>query len=182
MNVKYELASDIDNYLRDAEQNFDTANCLARHEITPYIRSRMVDWIIEVLTNFHCDDQTFFITMSLMDRYFKNCRDVKEISHLHITGVTCMFIASKFEDINPLRMKTVDEKISQKKIPIENIKALEMEVLKVVKYKIHAPTSLDFLKQFLLEVLGIQILNTTETKKKQEFALNFNKISRSNND
>lgn len=36
-------------------------------------------------------------------------------------------------------------------------------MLKVVKYRIHAPTVLDFLKQFLLDVLGIQVLNRDET-------------------
>jgi len=35
-----------------------------------------------------------------------------EVSDLHITGVTCMFIASKFEDIYPLKMKTIHEKIA----------------------------------------------------------------------
>lgn len=29
----------------------------------------MVDWMIEVLTNFKCDDQTFFLGVSLLDRY-----------------------------------------------------------------------------------------------------------------
>lgn len=78
----------------------------------------MVDWMIEVLTNFRCDDQTFFIAVSLLDRYFKNCKETKEVSDLHVTGVTTMFIASKFEDIYPLKMKTVHEKIAHKKLDI----------------------------------------------------------------
>jgi hypothetical protein len=41
------------------------------------MRARMVDWMIEVLTNFKCDDQTFFIAVSIMDRYFKNCKETK---------------------------------------------------------------------------------------------------------
>lgn len=133
----------------------------------------MVDWIIEVLTNFYCDDQTFFIAVSLMDRYFKGSVEPLKISSLHCVGVTSMFIASKFEDINPLRMKTVDEKIAQKKIPVDKIKQQELEILKVVRYQIHAPTILDFLKHFLYEVLGIQIADRAETTRKQEKALEF---------
>jgi len=72
----------------------------------------MIDWMIEVLTNFKCDDQTFFIAVSLQDRYFKGCSSAQEVSDLHLTGVTAMFIASKFEDIYPLKMKTVFEKIA----------------------------------------------------------------------
>ena len=41
-----------------------------------------------------------------------------------------MFIASKFEDIQPLKMKMVYEKIAHRKLPIERIKALELEFLK----------------------------------------------------
>jgi len=90
----------------------------------------MVDWMIEVLTNFKCDDQTFFLSASLLDRYFKNKIETREISDLHIIGVTCMFIASKYEDIYPLKMKMVYEKIAHKKLPIERIKALEMDILR----------------------------------------------------
>lgn len=82
-----------------------------------------------------------------------------------------MFIASKYEDIYPLRMKTIDERIAQKKIPIEQIKTLELDILKALQYEIEAPTTLDFLKQLLLDVLGIQIGSRQETKKKEDFCL-----------
>ena len=131
----------------------------------------MVDWMIEVLTNFRCDDQTFFLAINLLDRYFKNCMGAKEVSDLHVTGVTTMFIASKFEDIYPLKMKTVFEKIAHKKLDIQKIKTLELEIMRAIDYKIHAPTVLDFLKVYLVEVLGIEIMNRTETKKKEESAL-----------
>lgn len=46
--------------------------------------------------------------------------------------------------------------------------------MRVIDYKIHAPTVLDFLKVYLVEVLGIEIKNRTETKKKEENALKSN--------
>lgn len=94
-----------------------------------------------------------------------------EISDLHVVGVTSMFVASKFEDIYPLKMKTVYEKIAHKKLEIEKIKSLELEIMKSINYKIHAPTVLDFLKVYMVNALGIEILNRTETKKKEELAL-----------
>ena len=106
-----------------------------------------------------------------MDRFFKNTEKCKEVSDLHLTGVTSMFVASKFEDIYPLRMKTVHEKIAHKKLDIEKIKSVELDIMKAISYKIHAPTVLDFLKVYLLEVLGIKIQSRTETKKKEESAL-----------
>lgn len=60
-----------------------------------------------------------------------------------------MFIASKYEDIYPLKMKMVYEKIAHKKLSIDKIKSLEMDILRVINYRISAPTSLDFLKVYL---------------------------------
>ena len=66
-----------------------------------------------------------------------------------------MFIASKYEDIYPLKMKMVHEKIAHKKLPVSKIKSLEMDILKVINYRIPAPTSYDFLRVYLKEILNI---------------------------
>lgn len=51
-----------------------------------------------------------------MDRYFEALNSgpdqrILELHELHLIGVTCMFIASKYEDVYPLLMKTVYNKI-----------------------------------------------------------------------
>jgi hypothetical protein len=136
INVNVEYGDSIAKYMRDLEVQFLTDDCLIRHKITPALRARMIDWMIEVLTNFKCDDQTFFLAVSLLDRYFKSKTDTREVADLHIIGVTTMFIASKYEDIYPLKMKMVYEKIAHKKLSIEKIKTLELDILKSIKYKI----------------------------------------------
>lgn len=72
-----------------------------------------------------------------------------------------MFIASKYEDIYPLKMKMVFEKIAHRKLSIEDIKSLELDILKSINYKIPAPTVLDFLRVYLQEVLGIGHMGKT---------------------
>lgn len=77
----------------------------------------MVDWMIEVLTTFKNSDQTFFLAVSIMDRYFKNMGLIAHLpsSELHITGIVSMFLASKYEDVVPLLMRTVVNKIGHGK-------------------------------------------------------------------
>jgi len=65
----------IQAYKRELEILYNTGSCLEKHNITPALRARMVDWMIEVLTNFKCDDQTFFVAVSLLDRFLKNKQD-----------------------------------------------------------------------------------------------------------
>ena len=155
INVNAEYGESIMSYTRELEMQHLTEDSLRKHKITPALRARMIDWMIEVLTNFKCDDQTFFLAVSLLDRYFKGKNETREISDLHIIGVTTMFIASKYEDIYPLKMKMVFEKIAHKKLAIEEIKRLELDILQTINYKIPAPTVLDFLRVYLQEVLGI---------------------------
>ena len=54
VNVRAELGEDIDGYLRKYQQEFDITNCLERHKITPALRARMIDWMIEVLCSYKC--------------------------------------------------------------------------------------------------------------------------------
>lgn len=95
----------------------------------------MVDWMCEVLNiafSNICGDQTFFLAVSLLDRYIeaRGNRNVRfKNSELHLSGVTCMFMASKYEDVKPLLMKTVFNKIGHSKVPEENIKRTELEIL-----------------------------------------------------
>jgi hypothetical protein len=56
-----------------------------------------------------------------------------------------MFIASKYEDVKPLLMKTIFNKIGHQKIPEDKIKDLELEILRSLSYKIGAPTPLEFI-------------------------------------
>ena len=128
----------------------------------------MVDWMIEVLTNFKSDDQTFFLAVSLLDRYFKGKQEMREVTDLHIIGVTAMFIASKYEDYYPIKMKIVFEKIAHQKLKIEDIKQLELDLMQTIQYKIPAPTVLDFLKNLLLEVLGIDHMGKQSLKKEEK--------------
>ena len=75
----------------------------------------MIDWMAEVLTTFKTSDQTFFLAVNIMDRYFKNSPAQLKSSDLHLVGVAAMFIASKYEDVIPLLFRTVINKIGHNK-------------------------------------------------------------------
>lgn len=96
-----------------------------------------------------CCDQTLFLAVSVMDRYVQALEmrgEVFKASDLHITGVSCMFIASKYHDIQPLLLKTVFNKIGHTKIPQGDILAMEMKILQTLGFKIGgAPTPLEFI-------------------------------------
>ena len=149
----------INSLLYDEEINFDY---LSYHKITERMRTRMIDWMIEVLSNYRCDESTYFESVNLMDRYFKIC-NLKNIilkpEELHLIGVSCMFLASKYQDIYPLRLKIIHEKIAHKKLSIDEIKKKENEILKFLNYNIGKPTMWDFINLFIEEIFFVNCNN-----------------------
>ena len=141
--------------LEDEQINENFLKC---HKITERMRTRMVDWMIEVLSNYHCDESTYFESVNLMDRYFKECSNknkVLEPSELHLIGVTSMFIASKYQDIYPLRLKIVQDKIAHNKLTCKEIKDKEDEIARYLNYNIGLPTMWDFINIFIEEIFYI---------------------------
>lgn len=65
-----------------------------------------------------------------------------------------MFIASKFEDIYPIRMQHVFDKIGHKKFSIESLKSREADILKVLQFLIHVPNIYDFLKIYMRLIIN----------------------------
>lgn len=59
--------------MKEFEAEVDQTEFLKKHSIKLDYRTKMVDWMIEVLTTFSCSDQTLFLAVNLMDRFFKNC-------------------------------------------------------------------------------------------------------------
>jgi hypothetical protein len=51
-------------------------------------------------------------------------------------GVTAMFMATKIDEIYPLKLKTVYEKIGHRKLTIESIKQKESEFLEVFNFNV----------------------------------------------
>ncbi len=112
----------------------------------------MVDWMIEVMTNYKCDDHGFFLAINLMDRYFKANQRVLQPSELHLIGVTTIFTASKYQDIYPLRLKVVYEKIAHKKLAPEDIKDREADIYQHLGYIVGKPTQWEFINFFIEEI------------------------------
>jgi hypothetical protein len=142
----------LENLFEDEEVIEDP---LGQHKITERMRCRMVDWMIEVLTNYRCEDHAFFIAINLMDRYFKaveaNNKFLQPVD-LHLVGVTTMFMASKYQDIYPLRLKVVHEKIAHKKLSVEEIKSKEEDISRYLNYIVGKPTQWDFINHFVEEL------------------------------
>lgn len=81
--------------------------------------------MIEVTSSYKFSPKTYFAAVHLMDRYFKAEEQRLPITKLHIIGVVAMLIATKMDEVYPLKIKTVYDKIVHKKIEKKDL--VEME-------------------------------------------------------
>ena len=124
---------------------------LSKHKLDPCVRTKMVDWMIEVLYAYNSDAPTFFLAVHLLDFYIARCKSAVNNNDVHLIGVTCLYLASKMEDIIPLRMSHVKSKIGHNKFTEKEIKKCEKSVLETIDFDIITTSTYDFVKTFIFD-------------------------------
>lgn len=76
----------------------------------------MIDWMIEVFANQE-NDICFFRAVHLLDAFLKRSYNYTD-SDIYLIGVTCIFIASKIEDVYHMSIRSVSEILSHNKYTI----------------------------------------------------------------
>ena len=131
----------LEEYFNEQE---NIKNVLEKHTITPEMRLKMVDWMIEIFTIIQTNDITFFNAVNIMDSYFYKSKESFQPMDLHLIGICSIFIASKFCDMNPIRLNFLVEKIGHEKFSKEQIINMEEKILNVLEYDILKPTIFEF--------------------------------------
>ena len=125
---------------------------LQNHKIMPHIRTKMVDWMVEVLSVFDCTEETFFLSVNIMDIFFQKTKRVYHNEDVHLIGITSMFISSKFQEIYPLSLKNFVRKVAHDMFNENDIKLMEQQILSDIGLEILVSTSVyDFLKTYFYD-------------------------------
>lgn len=66
-------------------------------ELAWKMRGILTDWLIQVHVRFRLLPETLFLCVNIMDRFLS--ARVVSLAKLQLVGVTCMFIAAKFEEV-----------------------------------------------------------------------------------
>jgi G1/S-specific cyclin-E1 len=79
-------------------------NMFDRHPgLQPRMRAILLDWLIEVCEVYKLHRETYYLTVDYLDRYLTSNSNISK-SHLQLIGITCLFIASKVEEIYPPKL------------------------------------------------------------------------------
>ncbi len=64
-----------------------------------------------------------------------------------------MFISSKYEDLSPLLMRTIINKIGHGKFSLSSVLGREVKMLRTIEFRIGSPTILEFIETFKTELM-----------------------------
>ena len=128
------------------------SNFLSKQKINPYIRTKMIDWMIEVLSVFDASEETFFLSVNIMDLFFWKTSTIYKSENVHLIGIASMFIASKFQEIYPISLKEFVHKIGHDIFNEEDVKKMECKIFKDIKPECLVSTSVyDFSKTYFYD-------------------------------
>lgn len=142
-------APDLYNILRVAElarrpvPNFMET---IQRDISHSMRGILVDWLVEVSEEYKLVPDTLYLTVYLIDWFLSE--NYIERQRLQLLGITCMLIASKYEEICAPRVEEFCF-ITDNTYAKEEVVKMETQVLKYFGFQVFAPTAKTFLRRFL---------------------------------
>jgi len=84
----------------ESEQSVREGYLTKSHLVSESMRGVLVDWLYEVQHSFDLLLDTVQMAVGLLDRFLQDATDISR-DNLQLVGVTCLFIASKYEEVYP---------------------------------------------------------------------------------
>lgn len=136
--------------LESLEQCIPVARTLQSHLISDSLRSKVIDWVIEIHYKFQSSPRTLYLTVKLIDCFMSKTHGLCP-NDLHLLSLSCVYLSSKYEDLFPIQLLSVAQIIGQCAIPKEEILAKERELLSLMDFNLHIPVLYDFIAAFFSE-------------------------------
>nr|XP_039268581.1 G2/mitotic-specific cyclin-A-like isoform X1 [Styela clava]XP_039268582.1 G2/mitotic-specific cyclin-A-like isoform X1 [Styela clava] len=100
-DVVDEYFPDILSYMKEAENRYRPRGDFMQRqpEISSTMRTKLVDWLIEVQDEYKLENETASLAVAYSDRFLSMMSVTR--SKLQLLGTTAMFVAAKYEEIYP---------------------------------------------------------------------------------
>ncbi|GFH17937.1 CYCA2 protein, partial [Haematococcus lacustris] len=106
--------------------------------VKPTSRAILVDWLVDVTSEFGISQAALFQAVSMLDR----CLAVKAVrcSQLQLLGATCLWLACKLEDVQLPSLSSM-VRVTDYSVTPEQMLACELEVLVLLEYDLVRPNA-----------------------------------------
>ncbi|KAI1285570.1 G1/S-specific cyclin-E [Halotydeus destructor] len=136
---------------------------LHRHPaIQSRMRSILFDWLSEVCEVYKLHRETFYLAIDFVDRYLTNQTDLPK-QQLQLIGITCLFIASKIEEIYPPKLSEFAY-VTDGACVEEEIIINELVILKSLNWGLTPITANSWLSTYVQLYASFEKENVAKTK------------------
>ena len=147
---------------------------IRKHSFNSIMRIKIIDWMLLIFNSYNSEPSSFFSAVHYFDSYIKNSKFNIYDDDIHLIGISCIFLASKMEDIIPLHLNQVTEKIAHNKFKPRSISKKEKEILTTINWDLVIVTSYNFIRTYIYDfyinnIKRIEKLNLKKYTKKLEF-------------
>ncbi|KAL5713953.1 cyclin protein [Ranunculus cassubicifolius] len=122
-----------------------------QRDVTAQMRGILVDWLVEVAEEYKLVSDTLYLTISYLDRYLSS--NAINRQRLQLLGVSCMLIASKYEEISPPHVEDFCY-ITDNTYTKQEVVKMESDILKFLNFEMGNPTIKTFLRRFTRAAQG----------------------------
>lgn len=146
-----EYAAEIDAHLKEAElRTRPKPNYMKKqNDLTPQMRSILVDWLVEVAIEYKMYDETLYLAVNYVDRFLSQMAVLR--GKLQLVGTAAMLLASKFEEIYAPEV-TEFVYITDETYTRQQVLRMEHLMVKVLKFDICCVTPLSFIDRLLKSI------------------------------
>lgn len=154
--TEYDL--EIYNYMRSVEnENLPQPSLFENQSnITPKMRSTLIDWIVEVHKKQNMHTDTLFYIVAYIDRYLME-RDLDK-SKFQLLGSAAILLAAKTEEIYPPKCEKLVHYAGDS-FTVIGLQRMEINLLNTLEFSTTPILSSQFLRRFLILVNSDMILN-----------------------
>ncbi|GAB1602918.1 G2/mitotic-specific cyclin-B3-like [Argonauta hians] len=140
-------ARDIFDYYKQQESKFVVPDYMLskQKDITGEMRGILVDWLVEIQTNFELCHETLYLAVKLVDMYLAKV-PIKR-TRLQLVGTAAMFIACKYDE---RILPQCDDFLymSDNAYSIESLFDMEKKIFVAVDFLLGFPLSYRFLRRY----------------------------------
>ncbi|CCC67720.1 hypothetical protein NCAS_0A11620 [Naumovozyma castellii] len=140
-----EYVNDIFDYLYHLEVvTLPNKEDLKKHKNINQNRDILVNWLVKIHNKFGLLPETLYLAINIMDRFL--CKELVQLDKLQLVGTSCLFIASKYEEVYSPSIKHYASE-TDGACTEEEIKEGEKFILKTLEFTLNYPNPMNFLRR-----------------------------------
>ncbi|EED88585.1 cyclin, cyclin d, cell cycle control [Thalassiosira pseudonana CCMP1335] len=152
------------DYLRLANRSDRSSSHRSQSKrLTPEARTKIVKWMYDIVDYFELQRETVSLAMSYVDRFMSSSSSSRNVNSFQLLSLTCLFIATKSFDTIHIDASLLS-RASRGCYSVDEILAMEDEVLVALGWRLSDPTALGFANHAIALLGKVVVCGSSRSK------------------